>query len=169
MLKLLASYSLERRQCTNFNGTISEVTPVPHGVAQGSVLGPLLFNLYMNDLPDNFKILNIKMYADDTILYCEIDKSKNLENRIKCINEELEILSTWCKVNKVTIYIEKSKCMLFTPSKNRFRIDLQGEFPSLYLDHRKLGFVNTYCYLGLRLDSHLQMNDHIYIICHWKS
>lgn len=59
-LDLLASYSLDRKQCTNFNGCLSEVGSVEYRVAQGSVLGPLLFAHYMNDLPDYFTVLNLQ-------------------------------------------------------------------------------------------------------------
>lgn len=69
VLELLKSYTSGRAQVTNMNGYISESGFVEYRVAQGSVLGPLLFSLYMNDLPTIFKVLNVRMYADYTALF----------------------------------------------------------------------------------------------------
>lgn len=158
-LNLLKSYSTNRMQRTNFNGFMSKSGEVEFGVAQGSVLGPLLFSLYMNDLPSIFKSLDIRMYADDTVLFCEIDRDADLCTQIDKVNEELETFSHWCRANSLTVNTSKTKCMLFSTkgvSKdllyNDFRLDLNGE---------RLGFVDTYRYLGVELDVKLSMDSHV--------
>lgn len=88
MNDILKSYSLGRKLCTNLNGYLSDTRSVEYGVAQGSVLGPLLFALYMNDLPSYFSVLNLRMYADDTILYCEKDPNTGILSKIREINVE---------------------------------------------------------------------------------
>lgn len=90
-----------------------------YGVAQGSILGPQMFSLYMNDLPLFLKHLMLKMYADNTILFCAIDRMQDLESQVKLINDELEILIEWCHFNRVTINIDKTKCLLFASSAQK--------------------------------------------------
>lgn len=102
---------------TCFNGNISSRGQVDYRVAQGSVLGPLLFSIYMNDLPTIFKTLDIRMYADDTVLFCEVDYSGNVADTMKKVNSELELFSLWCRSNFLTVNTSKTKCVLFSPNK----------------------------------------------------
>lgn len=108
MLELLRSYIVGRRQVTLFDNTESSSGIISHGVAQGSVLEPLLFSIYMNNLPNVFKIMNTRMYADDTVLFCEIKKGQWKE-KIKEVNKELESFSEWCKANFLTINVQKTR------------------------------------------------------------
>lgn len=78
------------------NTSFSGVGYVNHGVPQGSTLGPTLFSIYMNDLPTFISNMHIKMYSDDMVLYCEIDKASNLKGQLKSINKQLDVLSDWC-------------------------------------------------------------------------
>lgn len=158
-LKLLESYSTNRRQFTNFNGFLSKSGGVEFGVAQGSVLGPLLFSLYMNDLPTIFDVLDIRMYADDTVLFCELNRDGDIGRTVEKVNAELENFSQWCRFNFLTVNTSKTKCMLFSPScmskqmlNEKLQIRLNGEI---------LGFVDTYRYLGVELDTKLDMEAHV--------
>lgn len=143
MYNLLKSYSEERRQVTNFNGSISSSELVDFGVAQGSVLGPLLFSVYMNNLPLIFSKLNIRMYADDTVLFCEIDIKSNYKQVAQQINEELSSFEQWCRANLLTVNTDKSKCMLFRTSYYK-GTDMESKIPPLLLNGERLGFVNHY-------------------------
>ena len=72
---LLKKYLSNRSQYVEFNGQISNTLPISTGVPQGSVLGPLLFLIYINDLPLVSHIFDMLMYADDTTLYCNINNN----------------------------------------------------------------------------------------------
>ena len=84
------------------------------GVPQGSILGPLLFLLYINDLPSVSNLFMPILFADDTNLFCN---GPNLDELIKKINEELKLIYKWVNVNMLSLNIEKTNFMLFTPKK----------------------------------------------------
>lgn len=158
-LNLLRSYSTERKQVTNFNGNISKSGLVEYGVAQGSVLGPLLFSLYMNELPTIFSVLEIRMYADDTVLFCEVNQSFRHDSTLEQINKELELFSTWCRANYLTVNTSKTKCMLFSVKVDSPVAEKLKD--SLLFNGQVLEFVNLYRYLGVELDSKLSMETHV--------
>ena len=98
----MSSYLSNRRQCTQFNTTLSEFLDIKQGVPQGSILGPLLFSIYINDLPSSSNLFEFLMYADDTTLYCSIDKlaTHNINN---VINEHLDKVNVWMNSNKLVL------------------------------------------------------------------
>lgn len=160
VLKLLADYLGDRKQFVNLNGSISSLRRVKYGVPQGSVLGPLLFSAYMNDLPEFFNYLRVKMYADDTVFYCGVSR-KNLAGQVERINCELKMFSEWCRKNKGTLNVEKTKCVLFTPNLKKLKRELGDSYIDLTMGGKKLNFVDSYCYLGLELDQCLTMSSHL--------
>ena len=100
--KWFSSYLGNRRQCCRINGITSNFENITCGVPQGSCLGPLLFLLYINDLPCVLKCSKVTMYADDTSL---AHSAKDIKDITSTMNIELENLKVWIHGNKLS-----SKC-----------------------------------------------------------
>ena len=149
-LMLLRNYLDKRMQCTNVNSVKSNLRKVSHGVPQGSCLGPLLFLIYINDLPKCTN-LNVTLFADDACLSFEHSDPLQLEN---IVNTELDKVSTWLNENKLFINHTKSNFLIFTKKKvdHHFSISIQ-DF--------KLGQAHQAKYLGIVLDDKLNWKSHI--------
>ena len=92
ILKWFQSYLFDCKQFVSFNGESSGLLVNNCGVPQGSVLGPLLFLLYINDLPNISEVLNFYLFADDTNIYYQSNSLNELE---KAVNKELSKLYLW--------------------------------------------------------------------------
>ena len=109
-LQLLKNYLKNRLQRTKVNGLYSDFNEIICGVPQGSILGPLLFIIYTNDIASVCKQCNFKCYADDTVVYfSSTDKNEALST----LQNDLDRLYQWCHQNKLTINIKKTKSMIF--------------------------------------------------------
>ena len=98
--KWFKSYLSEPQQFTVINGSSSNKNMLKFGVPQGSVLGPLLFLIYINDLPNISKHLKFFLFADDTHIYYESNDLIELE---KTINKELKLLTLWLNLNRLAL------------------------------------------------------------------
>ena len=147
-LKLFSDYLTNRYQFTCVNSVNSNPKLITVGVPQGSVLGPLLFLLYINDLP---KITSLKtiLFADDTALFASDSNSGKLE---KFVNVELEKVKLWLIQNKLTLNIKKS-CHIVFGKKD---INL-----NLVIDNDQLIQKDVTKYLGLQIDQHLKWKPHV--------
>ena len=101
---LISLYLTNRYQFTCINSSKSDKNLINHGVPQGSVLGPILFLLYINDLP-NVSSLKTLLFADDTELFASGNNSSSVE---KVVNEELKKIENWLLKNKLTFNTQKS-------------------------------------------------------------
>ena len=110
-LALFQSYLSNRTQVVEVNGATSEKGLIKHGVPQGSILGPLLFLLYINDISQSSDVLKFFLFADDTTVFYSADpKDKNTE---QILNTELEKVSSWLAANKLSLNVKKSNLLHF--------------------------------------------------------
>ena len=153
-----SNYLSGRQQIVSLNGCRSEYLPVTLGVPQGSILGPLLFNLFINDIPDVVTTCKICLYADDTAIFYPSNNVKHIES---ILNYELSGLATWFQTNRLTLNVTKTKWMLFGTA-NRLK---QAQSLTVEIDQEIIERVHTFKYLGMYLDSHLSFNEHIDKVC----
>ena len=153
------SYLNERKQFVSFSGTDSKLTCSTIGVPQGSVLGPLLFIIYTNDLPKCLKKSKCILFADDTTVYLTGENIKSLH---KIMNNELQALSNWFKVNKLSLNTGKTTYLLF--SGGRKRADSPDK---LFIGMNELKRSEMTKFLGIVIDEKLSWEAQI-SSCHKK-
>ena len=114
-LQLCESYLTNRAQYVEINGVKSGALPITTGVPQGSILGPLLFIIYINDFSLASQVFTFISYADDTTLFSTLNNFTNTPNIDQncLINEELIKINEWLEINKLSLNIAKTKYMLF--------------------------------------------------------
>lgn len=152
-LKLIQSYLSCRIQKVNVNGSISSGSSVLMGVPQGSILGPFLFLIYINDLPffaENF--CKIVLFADDTSLIFKMDRNKN---SFDDINNALSNVLKWFNTNNLQLNAKKTKCINFTLP------NVKSVVSTIKLNDELLDLVESTVFLGITLDSKIQWNPHI--------
>ena len=145
------SYLAGRKQYVTYNGTSSSTKVIKCGVPQGSILGPLLFLLYINDLPNVCKSTNPVLYADDTNLFLN---GKNLIDLQTTINSELAEISTWLKINKC-LNVKKTHHMIFT-HKRKIQPNV-----ALSIEGHPIDEVDNTKFLGVYLDNKINWKKHI--------
>jgi len=152
-LAWLKSYLQNRAQFVDIDGVRSTCKPITVGVPQGSILGPLLFLIYVNDLPAALEKLRPIMFADDTNL---ILRGKNLSELKTVLENELNELDDYFKANKLKLNIDKTKLMCFRKKSDKFvKSDL-----NIPLDNAIINCVDEISFLGFVLDSHLSWDAH---------
>ena len=109
-LQWLKNYLNNRVQYVTYNNNCSDISCITHGVPQGSILGPLLFLLYINDIKKASDKFEYIMYADDTTLIYTQQNIVDLESNI---NDELGKISLWFKSNRLLINLSKTNCVTF--------------------------------------------------------
>ncbi|XP_077991076.1 uncharacterized protein LOC144445410 [Glandiceps talaboti] len=114
------SYLQNRQQSVVLDWETSHPRQVQCGVPQGSILGPTLFLIYINDIDKSTNFFNFRLFADDTNLF-KFTKSQN--TNLNTINAELNLVNDWCKTNKLTINVEKTNYMIIKTPQRRVTID----------------------------------------------
>ena len=149
-LHLLLNYLSDRVQYVEYLGAISQSRSIGVGVPQGSILGPLLFLIYINDLPKSSDMFNILMYADDTTLFCNFDRTCNLEK----INSELEKIYRWLCSNKLSLNVGKTKFACFHTAQRIVA------YPELKINNIIIDRVAEFNFLRLIISSNMKWKKH---------
>ena len=155
-LSWFKSYLSRRLQYVTYNGSQSSQQMIKCGVPQGSILGPLLFLIYINDLCIVCKSTEPVLFADDTNLFSSGSKAISLQDGV---NNDLAIIAEWLKVNKLSLNIKKTHFMCFS-AKNKSRPGI-----SLQIDGEAIAEVNKSKFLGVVIDNKLSWKDHISFVC----
>ena len=150
------NYLSNRKQYVQYKNCKSSVHDILCGVPQGSVLGPLLFIIYTNDLPNCLKLSKTILFADDTTMYLS---SNNLTYLYNNINEELDSLKDWFRANKLSLNVSKTNYVIF----NNKNIIIPDQL-KLKIGDELIELKNTVKFLGIYIDSKLDWHDHIKFI-----
>ena len=157
-LQLFRSYLSNRRQMVTVGNLQSELLSVTSGVPQGSILGPLLFLIYINDLPLQCHDMNIDLYADDSTLHQSDFHLGTIQSKLQ---QNLNYIFNWCKLNNMAINPTKTTCMLIgTPYKLKHTGNL-----CLTIDSQNLNNVNNQKILGIYIDNTLRWHTQIDYVC----
>jgi hypothetical protein len=178
-LKWFRCYLSQRSQRVEVNGCLSKSALIDCGVFQGSILGPLLFLCYINDLHHSTELATF-LFADDTSCLAE---NKNLETLIAHVNSELQKLALWFKANKMAVNVNKTNYIIFhTRGKkidpnhpdvvfNSNEPGVSHSDPSLINklerihDNHAVDKMRSFKLLGVFLDEHLSFSNHITHVC----
>ena len=152
------SYLDNRQQQVFFNGLLSSTEHILSGVPQGSALGPLLFLVYINDLPCCISHSTVNMFADDTALYYSCN---NTDEILRRLNDDLKSISRWIKLNGLALNPKKYEYMVIGSPK---RINYV-KFGAFMLNGVAIKRVETLKYLGIVLDSNMSWSSHIDYLC----
>ena len=154
------SYLLHRKQRVCVNNVTSDDEIIINGVPQGSILGPLLFLLFINDLPLYTKPIHTDMYADDTTLYAIGISQEEIERNLQLA---LLNLSKWCIANGMVINTAKTKLMLITTHQRRTILNTNDLI--LSFNNENLNTVDKDKILGVIIDNNLSWTSHVDLLC----
>lgn len=151
-LKWFQSYLTNRKQFTNINNEISNAIENDFGVPQGSILGALLFVIYINDMEHVLKKCEIVLYADDTLIFAEAETEELCHENLK---NDMDNISKWLKMNKLKLNENKTKLMEINMNTNR----------TFQINNVMIEKVNNIKYLGFLIDKGLNFKEHVEYIC----
>jgi hypothetical protein len=148
------SYLTDRALYVSIGDTSSDLMTITCGVPQGSVLGPLLFLLYINDFGNSATVLDFNLFADDSNLFYSHKSLQCLETDL---NNQLYNVNEWLCANKLSLNIEKSNFVIFHPPQKKISYPI-----NLKINNKILEEKTSIKYLGVIIDSHLNWKDHVH-------
>ena len=153
-----ASYLTSRQKFCRVNGKLSSMENISCGVPQGSCLGPLLFLLFIKDMPYSLTKVKVNVYANDTSLtYSDV----KLDNVTQVIISELEKLKEWLQGNKLSLNIDKSTSMIIGAKRKLTDENRENLLPNYTLDGKPVQHKNATKYLCVQIDNQQKWKNHI--------
>ena len=153
-LSLFRSYLTNRKQLTVIGDCVSDLELIEWGVPQGSVLGPLLFLIFINDIP-HASDLGTWLFADDTSLVLSASSLSELQT---LMNHQVDLVHDWLLANRLSVhYVDKSQYMLINKNMN---VSITDNF-ELKMGNHVIERTKSYRYLGLLVDEKFSWRDHI--------
>jgi ribonuclease P/MRP protein subunit RPP40 len=152
------SYLTNRSQCVSINGIMSNCETIKYGVPQGSILGPLLFLLYINDLPNTSSILSFILFADDTNVFYS---NRSYHSLIETVNTELALVADWFTVNKLSLNLQKTNFIIFRSHRKRCTENMTS---LVKINDIPISQETSTKFLGVIIDNHLTWTEHIRLV-----
>ena len=151
-VKWIQSYLSDRKQCVQIKNSRSPYLHYTQGVPQGSILGPLLFSLYVNNLPNVCKNVDMIMYADDTVIFTQAKSAGDAAHQLSLALNDLQ---TWLNDSCLCLNVKKTVSMFFSKPKTTVAA------VKVCLGGHELVNVEEFKYLGVLIDSKLSFKKHI--------
>ena len=156
---------MNRKQLVDCDGPFSTLINLTTGVSQGSILGPLLFIIYTNDIHEASENFHAILYADDTSLFSSLGSFNVALNETKfdkytlseSINTEFNNIQEWLNINKLSLNVNKTKYMIF----HNHQRNIDDLIPDIRLNNQAIERVSEFNFLGLTIDQHLSWNSHV--------
>ena len=155
-LQWFESYLTDREQYVDFDGIESSKLRITCGVPQGSILGPLLFLIYINDIASVSKELFSLLFADDSNMFVT---GKNCNELIDIMNREMVKVVHWLNSNKLSLNLTKTHFIIFKRARTKVNIN-----KILMVNNFEISKVRVTKFLGIMIDEHLYFTDHIQYI-----
>ena len=157
VLDWFSSYLTGRQQYVELDGVSSSFSQLSTGVPQGSILGPLLFLIYMNDIPNASTFFKYVLYAVDTTLFSTINISAGATHEI---NNHISKVYDWLAVNKLSLNVKKTKYIVF----HAINKNIEGVIPELSINGQIIERVQNFNFLGIFFNAHMFWKTHIDIV-----
>ena len=151
-LELFKSYLNDRSQAVKVNNIVSDFKPINAGVPQGSVLGPILYLIYVNEIPNISDKFSTCLFADDTTLIFENSNKYDLFNQC---DYGVNLFFSWCCANRLSINISKTNLMLFS------NVLTSTDIADVFINNIKIDYKSSTRFLGVIIDDKLKFNLHI--------
>ena len=150
---LFSSYLQKRTQFLSINGFDSDINAICCGVPQGSILGPVFFLIYMNDLFFSMKYCTVHHFADDTNL---LNFNNSIQKINKQVGHDLKYLLYWLSADKICLNVSKTEVVFFKSIRKQTETTLK-----LKLNGKRLYPTNSVKYLGMKIDENLNWHQQI--------
>ena len=147
------SYLENRKQFVSIGSSVSDELVVPCGVPQGSVLGPLLFLLYMNDFNNSSKVFDFHLFATDSNLFCT---NKSVLDMEQVVNDNIVNINSWLNCNKLSLNIDKTNFVIFHPPQKKITSSIK-----IFINQVQIKQETSLKYLGIYIDCNLNWKSHI--------